>query len=328
MKRGLIFLAALPLLLAADGGIPELALPLACKIGQSCVIQHYVDDDPGPGVRDYHCGARTYDKHDGIDFRIRSMVQQRAGVKVLAAADGTVRNIRDGMADVSVRVAGKESVAGKECGNGVVIRHGEGVETQYCHMARGSIVVKPGQAVKAGTPLGNVGMSGDAEFPHLHFIIRRGSQALDPFAYGAKPGQCDGGRSLWAPSAGLAHVYQAGEVLNAGFATGPVMMAAAQERGEDQQPRPSRDAPALVAFVMAIGLEGGDVTRMSITAPDGSTLVENAADPLDHNKAQWLSFVGKKQPATGWPLGRYTAHYQVLRGGKVAIDRRFAIALN
>ena len=328
MKRGFLLLATLPLLLAADGGLPDLVLPVACKIGQSCAIQHYVDIDPSSGVRDYRCGARTNDRHDGTDFRTRSMAQQRAGVRVLAAADGTVHSMRDGMRDVSVSVGGKAAIAGKECGNGVVIRHGGGVETQYCHLARNSLLVKPGQAVKAGTPLGNVGMSGDAEFPHLHFTIRQGGRPIDPFAAGAPPGRCGDGRSLWAPATGLAKAYRAGEVLNAGFATGPVTMDDVQEHGEDQRPRPSREAPALVAFVQAIGLEGGDVQRLTVTAPDGSVLAENRGAPLDRNKAQWIIFAGKKRPAADWPAGRYTARYQLLRGGRTVIDKRFAVALN
>ena len=327
MKRGLGLLAALPLLLAADGDVPELLLPVACKIGQSCVIQHYVDDDPSPGVRDYHCGARTYDKHDGIDFRLRSMVQQRMGVGVLAAADGTILRTRDGMADVSVRIAGKASVANRECGNAVVIRHRGGVQTQYCHLARGSILVKPGQAVKGGAQIANVGMSGAAEFPHLHFVVRLRQEVIDPFAFGAKPGQCNGGRTIWAPAAGLAHAYQAGEVLVAGFATRPMTFEAAQERGADQLPRPSRDAPRLVAFVQSIGLEGGDIQQLSLTAPDGSTLADNRAEPLNRNKAQTIFFVGRARPAAGWPTGRFEARYVVLRAGKPVIDRRFATIL-
>lgn len=327
MKPGLVLLAALPLLLAADGGLPELRLPVDCKIGQSCFIQHYVDVDPGPGVRDFHCGKRTYDKHDGIDFRIRSLARQRTGMAVLAAAGGTVASIRDGMPDISVRTVGKASVAGKECGNGVLVRHGGGIQTQYCHLARGSVGVKPGQVVKTGDVLGNVGMSGDAEFPHLHFVVRQRGKAVDPFAYGPAAGQCNaGGRNLWASSAGLANAYRSGEVLNAGFATGPMTMAAAQERGEDQRPRPSRDA-ALVAFVQAIGLEGGDVQLLTVTNPDGAILAENRTAPLDRNKAQTILFAGKRPPAAGWMPGRYSARYQVMRGGKTVIDHRFALAL-
>jgi len=327
LKHGLVLLASLPLLLAADSDMPELMLPIACQIGQNCFIQHYVDIDPSAGVRDYRCGARTYDKHDGIDFRIPSMRQQRAGVRVLAATDGTVINVRDGMPDISVRTAGKASVAGKECGNGVLIRHDRGIQTQYCHLARGSVRVKRGQRVDAEAPIGNVGMSGDTEFPHLHFIIRQRGQAVDPFAYGARPGRCEGGRSLWARSAGLAQSYKAGQVINAGFATGPMTMDAAQERGEDQLPRPSRDAPALVAFVQAIGLEGGDVQHLTVTAPDGTLIGENRAAPLDRNKAQTIFFAGKKRRGASWPTGRYSARYLVLRRGHAVIDERFGLQL-
>ena len=41
----------------------ELSLPIACTPGTDCFIQQYVDRDKGPGVRDYACGAETYDGH-------------------------------------------------------------------------------------------------------------------------------------------------------------------------------------------------------------------------------------------------------------------------
>ena len=328
MRRGLLLLAALPVLLAANGKIPELVLPIACKIGQNCFIQHYVDVDPSPGARDYHCGARTYDKHDGIDFRIRSMAQQRAGVEVLSAAAGSVINVRDGMPDISVRIAGKTSVAGKECGNGVLIRHPGGAETQYCHLARGSVRVKHGETVRTGTPLGRVGMSGDAEFPHLHFIVREHGQAVDPFAYLARPGQCGGGQSLWATSAELAQSYMAGEVINTGFAAGPVTMEAVQDQGDVQQPQPTRQSPVLVAFVQSIGLEAGDVQVLTLMGPDGAILAENKAEPLERNKAQWVMYIGKKRGPGAWPAGHYVARYQLFRVNRLVIVRRFGISLN
>jgi murein DD-endopeptidase MepM/ murein hydrolase activator NlpD len=39
--------------------------------------------------------------------------------------------------------------ANREYGNGVVIRHIDGFETQYCHLAKGSITVKSGDLVTA-----------------------------------------------------------------------------------------------------------------------------------------------------------------------------------
>ena len=120
-----------------------LALPIQCRVGVDCEIQNYVDRDPGPGAKDYTCGSRSYQDHNGVDFRLPTLARQRQGVAVLAAADGRVLRVRDGVADVSVRAAGAQSVDGRECGNAVVIGHEGGFETQYCHMANGSVRAKP-----------------------------------------------------------------------------------------------------------------------------------------------------------------------------------------
>ena len=214
------FCAAAPL--AAQ---PLLQLPLDCDIGRSCFVQNYVDADPGPGASDFRCGTRSYNDHDGTDIRVRTLAQQQAGVAVLAAAAGRVAGRRDGMADISVREGGREAIAGRECGNGVTLDHGDGWQTQYCHMARGSVTVKVGDTVAAGQRLGSVGISGMTEYPHLHFTVRQGAQTVDPFAFGAPAGACGAGQSLWAPEVAVALAYQERSVLNTGFAAAPVSMA-------------------------------------------------------------------------------------------------------
>src|SRR3954447_17268207 len=126
----------------------RLRLPVACEIGRSCEVQHYVDRDPTGGSKDYQCGTLTYDGHDGTDFRVPDLAAQRAGVDVLAAARGRVLRVRDGVADISVQELGRERVEGTECGNGVVVVHEGGYETQYCHLAKGSVAVRPGDIVE------------------------------------------------------------------------------------------------------------------------------------------------------------------------------------
>jgi hypothetical protein len=314
----------LPLLFGAApvADAPRLAFPLACTLGKDCAVQSYQDDDPGPAARDYRCQGRTYADHNGTDIRLTSMAQQRRGVNVLAAAPGVVRGVRDGEPDVSIRSRPASEIAGKECGNGVVIAHPGGWETQYCHMARGSIAVKAGQTVAAGTVLGKVGLSGETEFPHLHLSVRHGQAKVDPFAYGRTAGQCSGGRSLWIDTPG----YATGHLLVAGFASGPVSMAAAQENGANQTPRPTRNSP-LVAFAQAIGLQGGDVQHIVLRGPDGAVIAENEAAPLDRDKAQVILFAGKKAPGAGWPAGTYRSEYQVMRSGRVAFRGGDAITL-
>jgi hypothetical protein len=305
----------------------SLALPIACEIGKSCFVQNYVDSDPSSKWHDYKCGEQTYEGHDGIDFRVPSMAEEHAGVDVLAAAAGTVIGTRDGVDDVSVRVAGFESIKGRECGNGVMVQHADGWMTQYCHMAKSSIRVTPGQHVEAGAPLGHVGLSGNTEFPHLHFNVFFNQAKLDPFAYGAEPGSCGkGGQSLWNETARAVLQYHRGAVLNAGFAGDPVKMEQI-ESGEVQRLPPMTTSPALVAYVRAIGLEAGDVIELSIKGPDGGTFSERREQPLDHSKAQWFVMIGKKRSALSWPSGTYTAQYRIIRDNQDALGKTFTVNL-
>lgn len=304
---------------------PDFALPIACTVGRTCVVQNYVDRDASPGVLDYRCGHRTYDGHKGVDIRILDMGAQRAGVAVLAAAPGTVLRVRDGEPDISIRAPGAPSVAGKECGNGVVIDHGGGWNTQYCHMARGSVQVRAGQTVAVGQPLGRVGLSGDTEFPHVHFQVSHGGQVIDPFGPApVAPGACATQASMWTPAAARQLAYQRGAVLNAGFA-GAVPTKEDVEAGAIAGP--SAASAALVAYVRAVNLELGDVLEMTVTGPGGAVLATSRTTPLDHDKAQYFSAVGRKRPSAGWAPGAYSADYRVLRGGRPVIERRFEVRL-
>jgi hypothetical protein len=305
---------------AAPEGL-KLSFPLACEIGRTCEVQHYVDRDPGPAVKDYRCGRRTYEAHSGVDIRVLDMAAQKRGVDVLAAANGRVARLRDGVADISIRAPGAPPLNGQECGNGVVLDHGDGWETQYCHLAQGSVRVKVGDMVAAGTPIARVGLSGNTEFPHLHLTTRKAGQLVDPFAPDmSQPASCTAQTPLWDAGAVRQMSYKAGAILNAGFAPGPVTMGDVEGGAVAT---PTAAAPYLVAYVRTIELEVGDEMQLTLKAPDGSTLATGADKPLNNDKAQYIQYVGKKRPATGWPAGAYTAEYQVRRAGRVVLERRF-----
>lgn len=310
----------------ADAILPAqtsgLSLPIDCQVGASCEVQNYVDRDDTSGGSDFRCGTRTYDGHNGVDFRLKDLEAQRQGINVLAAADGVVSRIRNDVADVSVAQTGAGAVAGQECGNGVVIEHPEGLSTQYCHLARASVVVQPGDHVRAGDVLGKVGLSGLTEYPHLHFTVRRAGTVVDPFLP-APTDSCLPGQSLWTAAAAEQLGYRARAVLNAGFSSSPVTMDVVEMGRIDA---PDTAGPILVAFVRVLGVKRGDVQTLVVTGPNGAVVAETTSDPVPRDQAQRLLYVGGRS-RTGWPGGTYTAFYRTFSGGEVVLEKQFQIVL-
>ncbi len=63
-------------------------------------------------------------------------------------------------------------------GNLVIVKHAHGLETYYGHLS--GFLVKPGDKVKKGQPLGLGGRTGRATTEHLHFEIRENRVAYNP----------------------------------------------------------------------------------------------------------------------------------------------------
>ncbi len=312
-------LAAVALLASAErANALELTLPIACEIGEDCFVQQYVDLDAGPGTRDYRCGNATYDGHKGTDFRVRTLLDAARGVAVVASAAGRVKGIRDGEADILVKTKEQRAaIRNKECGNGVVIDHGEGWETQYCHLRRGSVSVKKGQKVRQGDELGLVGYSGDASFPHVHLSVRKDGKTVDPYLGLAGGAECKAGDApLWSPQSLAAIGYSPSTLLGVGFSDD--VKSENVEWGSTQEFVPRSDSLALLAWGWAINLQKGDQIETRLLGPQGE--VAQNVTTLDSRKAQLFRFIGKKRPRGGWPAGRYTASFKVLRNGELVID--------
>jgi hypothetical protein len=319
--RAFFILSALLAAVPAQAEDLRLGLPIACELGKTCWVQQYVDHDPSTAVQDHACGAQTYDGHDGTDIRIRDTASKAA---VVAAAAGTVKAVRDGVEDHLMRTeADRARVGNRECGNGVLVSHPNGWETQYCHLRQGSITVKPGDRVEEGQQLGQVGYSGMAAFPHVHLTVRKDGKAVDPFRPDGIQ-SCDAPEGgLWTDVAGKALAYQRSALLRTGFAAGPVDLPEL-ESGSGQTivgDAPETVWPALVAYVWAINLEAGDEIVVSLDGP-GNLDASNSAT-LDRAKAQYLLFAGKKQPKGGWPKGRYEARVEIRQGGAVRLSHEW-----
>ncbi len=70
-------------------------------------------------------------------------------------------------------------------GNTVLIDHGQGFVSMYCHMD--TLSVKLGQEINAGDLLGTVGSTGRATGPHLHWSVNLNNTRVEPLLFMRNP---------------------------------------------------------------------------------------------------------------------------------------------
>jgi len=98
------------------------------------------------------------------------------GVDIIAPRGTPVRAAADGVVLFAAYMSGY--------GRLVVVDHANGLRTYYAHLSRFGVVA--GQDVRRGQTLGTVGSSGRVTAAHLHYEVRQGGNAVDPYRYMAR----------------------------------------------------------------------------------------------------------------------------------------------
>lgn len=96
--------------------------------------------------------------------------KSHTGTDIKTCANDTIYSAFDGV----VRMSKPYSAYG----NVIVVRHYNGLETVYSHNSKN--FVKPGDNVKAGTPIALTGRTGRASTEHLHFETRINGEHFNP----------------------------------------------------------------------------------------------------------------------------------------------------
>lgn len=118
---------------------------------------------PVPGHTEISAGFPNYSDgsyHGGIDY------PAGIGTTIVAADSGKVKFVK---------------YLNYSYGYHIAIDHGNGMETWYCHMSK--IDVKAGQTVQKGQKVGEIGETGNATGPHLHFEVRLDGTRVNPSTY-------------------------------------------------------------------------------------------------------------------------------------------------
>ena len=111
----------------------------------------------GRGVGLTRRGRHRRRPHNGVD------IGARTGQRVVAANDGLVAYSHNGLSGY---------------GNLVILIHADATVTFYAHLE--AAYVQPGERLRRGETVGEVGATGLASGPHLHFEWRREGTPLDP----------------------------------------------------------------------------------------------------------------------------------------------------
>jgi hypothetical protein len=107
------------------------------------------------------------------------------GEDVYAVADGTVTSTLDTVeAGIPGTLPANDPVLAPKItienvdGNNIIIDLGGGVWAMYAHLQQGSLLVQPGDHVRKGQKIAELGNTGNSNAPHLHFQLMNGPSIL------------------------------------------------------------------------------------------------------------------------------------------------------
>ena len=149
---------AMDLVLYSDEDLPD-------NVSMRQSILGFDHETPVKGVLSSNFGYREHPVEGEERFHYGVDLAADTGTAIACFADGTVTAV------------GESSSYGKYC----TVTHANGCTTLYAHCSR--ISVSSGAAVKEGEKLGEVGETGMATGPHLHFELQKDGVYLNPIYY-------------------------------------------------------------------------------------------------------------------------------------------------
>lgn len=292
----------------------KFSIPIECKFGEDCFLLNQVEK--------VECAQLPFSTKDGVIFIAKHDALVRDGIKILASQDGRVKAVRSNVDDQD-----KSTVGIAPCGNGLIITHANGYETQYCYLRKDSIKLKKGDKVKEGQELGLMGMSGNINYPALLFTLKQKNKHIDPFTNNHASKDCgyNSDKSLWNSEAIKAMIHSGTIITNYGFTTEEPEIAKARN-GDYNIMTIAGNTNIIGYFIDLIGVYEGDLIFIEMLSPDGYKIVSYQKKFVDFNPRAFAHIVYKNQ-SQKLNEGEYKISFKLLRQGSIIIEKQDSLKI-
>jgi hypothetical protein len=291
----------------------KLQFPANCAIGEDCFVLFYPDSYNTSRFTDHKCGSRTFDQNHATVITSHSIQQMLNGVAVLSAADGKVLKVKkdNELSDDDQYI---KSPSGN-CGNQVIISHGQGWETHYCFLKPDSILVEEKQTIKQGEQIAEMGSVGYTQgLPNLYFYVYYNGKPVDPFVGQMTYSACNSiQKPLWLTPI----PYQSLNVIGAGVDDKPIDRDYIIEFGGMHKSRISSNSKNFGFWIFVAGLLDGDEEVFEIYEPGGS-LEHNYKGIIKNFKGfhYYINAIEFDKPSKGFKKGTWKLRYLASRKSK------------
>jgi len=305
----LVFLAFVPYGAHAQ----DMAFPLVCEPGVSCFILSYPDmDAASDSARDYACGPSTTEGDPFLRIGLPDVSAIPLNAPVIAAAAGRVKDISDGVADLVISGRAQLKTGSSLCGNGIIIDHGAGLNTSYCHLKRGSLKVKRGQEVVKGQVIAFAGQSGLATWPQLAFSVSSNGFFLDPMTGKTEIEGCGFKPRPIIDVPAPFKAYQPAAIVGMGFSLAPVATVAIATGKAPRFVQINPEEKAINLWALLLGVKRGDAVKATLRDPRGRVF-ESRDVTIDADTDRQLINVTRTRGFVNWREGVYTGEIEVTR---------------
>ncbi len=290
----------------------ELGFPVLCNYEENCWIVNYPDNG---SIQDYKGGKITYKNNKGVDIAVKTVSDLKNGIPVISAQDGEVVFVRNDVPDNYPLGPENASEEPPFYGNAVVIEHNNGWKTAYFHLKKGSIRVKPGDFAGKGKKIARMGLSGNTNFPCLHFAVIYDKSYFDPFSglELANKEKLKQYKPFWSASVKETLKYREVIIPNIGVSQEEPSLFSIKE-GKYEDIEIMNDTPELFFWVRGFHFIPNDLIKINLINPEQKLVLDSQFRIKSNKIEQVVSFKKPKEDQT-WVPGIYMMKIEFYRPG-------------